>query len=125
MIGTVRQQGADLYANNSNGTDYVGGIQVTTGRRSKLFKVVISNIGASPVYLWVNDYTAGSGPSSSPRMVVMCPAGVCTTLDLSDGSPFVNGILLKACTAAPANAGVTGTLAPNNSAIIDASYRLE
>lgn len=121
----MRVLGADTYKTNVSGNNYVSGLQVATGQRSKLHKVVISNLGATDVYLWIFDLAAGSVASTTPRIVELCPAGVCTTLDLSTGKPFHNGIYLFLSTAKPVDATTTPTDAGNNAAILDADYRLE
>lgn len=124
MIGTTRIQGADLYKDNVNGNNWVPMLQVSTGQRSKLHKVVVSNL-TTDAYLWVFDLAAGSGASAAPRMVCLCPGGVCTTLDLTDGTPFYNGIFLALSTTQPTDATTAPTLSANNAGIIDASYRME
>ena len=125
MSRQIAIQGADVYATNVSGSNYASTKQVSTGQRSKLHKIVVSTIGASDVYLWVFDTAAGSSSSAAPRMVCLCPAGVCTTLDLPTGKPFTAGIYVALSTAAPANATSTPTDAGNNAAIIDVDYRLE
>jgi hypothetical protein len=126
MIGATKILGAEAYATNITGNNYVPTVQVTSGQRAKLFKVVVSNISASTdLYLWVLDTTTGSGSSAGPRMVMLCPGGVCSTLDLSAGSPFPSGIYLVLATAAPTDATTTPTAAANNIGIISASYRIE
>lgn len=125
MIGSQRILGADAYATNVSGSNYTSTKQVTTGQRSKLHKIVVSTIGATDVYLWVFDTAAGSASSAAPRMVVLCPAGVCSTLDLSTGKPFTAGIYVALSTAAPTDATSTPTDAGNNAAIVDVDYRLE
>lgn len=125
MIGSTKILGADNYATNVSGNNYIPTLQVTTGKRSKLYKVVVSNIGATDLYLWVFDTTTGSASSAGPRMVCLAPAGVCTTLDLTTGSPFGSGIYLALSTTAPTDATTTPTNASNNAAIISASYRYE
>lgn len=125
MIGSQRILGADSYKTNVSGVNYASSLQASTGQRSKLHKMVVSNIGANDVYLWIFDLAAGSSASVAPRVVMLCPAGVCSTLDLSTGKTFVNGIYLFLSTAAPANANTAPTDAGNNAAIMDADYRLE
>lgn len=125
MIGTQRIQGADLFANNNSGGSFVPALQVSTGRRSKLHKTIVSNIGATDLYLWIFDTASGAAAGTGPRMVVYCPSGVCTTLDLSDGIVFTAGIYLSLSTAQPVNPASTVTAASNNAAIMDCSYSLQ
>lgn len=129
MIGTTRIQGADQYANNNSAGTYGPQLQIlnTLNRRSKLHKVVVSNLGLGDVYLWVFDSTVNglSNGLQGQRYVVLCPSGVCTTLDLTDGTPFLLGIYMAVATNSPATPSDAMTLAANNAAIIDASYRLE
>ena len=116
--------GADLYANNASGGNYTQALQVSTGRRSMLHKIVVSSL-TTTVYLWVFDVTAGSSASVAPRMIMEVPGGVCATLDLQSGTPFVNGIYVALSTANATNASSTVTAAASNAAILDVSYRLE
>lgn len=132
MIGATKILGADLSAQNITGNNYVPSLQVSyggsTGTRAKLYKVVVSNLTAADVYLWIFDLAAGNaGTSAAPRVVELCPggAGLCTTLDLSGGKPFGNGIFLVLSTTAPADATTTPTAVANNAAILDVDYRLE
>lgn len=122
MIGTMRMQGADLYATNASGSNYLPTLQVSTGRRSKLHKVVVSVL-TTDVYLWIFDALAPI--SAGPRIVILCPGGACTTLDLSDGKVFTSGIYLALSTTKPTDATTALTAAANNAAILDADYRLE
>jgi hypothetical protein len=119
-------QGADDYAINKTGNNYVSSVQVTTGQRSKLHKTIISNLtDATDLYLWIFDLAAGTAASVAPRVVELCPAGICTTLDLSTGKVFKNGIYLILSTTKPADANTAPTDAGNNKGIIDADFRLE
>jgi hypothetical protein len=125
MIGAMKILGADLYKTNVSGNNYTSSLQVSTGQRSKLHKTVVSNIGAVDVYLWIYDLAAGTAASVAPRIVELCPSGVCTTLDLSTGKPFYNGIYCFLSTSKPADATTAPTDAGNNAAILDVDYRLE
>ena len=124
-IGNMRILGADKYATNVSGANYVSTLQATTGQRSKLHKVVVSNLSGADAYLWVFDLAAGTAASVGPRMAVLCPAGVCTTLDFSTGKPFINGIFCFLSTTNAATPVAAGTDAGNNAAIMDVDYRLE
>jgi hypothetical protein len=125
MSKQIAIQGADVYATNVSGNNYVSTLQVCTARRSKLHKVVVSVIGAADVYLWAFDLTTGSISSKAPRIVILCPGGACTTLDLSTGKPFVNGIFLALSSTKPGDANTAPADAGNNAAILDVDYRLE
>jgi hypothetical protein len=131
MIGGMKVLGADLYATNVSGNNYVSSLQAPVGQnlsfiRLKLHKVVVSNLSAATnVYLWIFDLAAGTAASVAPRVVELCPAGVCTTLDLSTGKPFIKGIYLFLSTTSPANANTAPADAGANAAIMDVDYRLE
>jgi hypothetical protein len=119
-------QGADQYAVATNGLLYLTTYQFTTGQRSKLHKVIVSNLtSGTPLYLWIFDLAAGTSTSVAPRIVCLCPAGICTTLDLTDGSPFVNGIFIAMGTNNCASPQTQVTAPATNTAIIEADYRLE
>jgi hypothetical protein len=79
-------------------------------------------------YLWLFDLAAGVSASAAPREVILCPGGVCTTLDLTSGLPYVNGIYAALSTIKPTDATTQwggANDAGNNAAILDIGYRLE
>lgn len=124
----VKILGADKSVTNLDpvgAVNYLPQLQVSTGQRSKLFKATISNLGATDLYLWIFDVAAGSTASVAPVAVELCPAGVCTTLDFANGTPFVNGIYFSLSTANAVNGSSTVTAAANNAAIVKADFRLE
>lgn len=120
----MRVLGADQYATNKSGNNYLPLLQVSTGQRSKLHKVVVSNLN-SDSYLWIYDLAAGTIASVAPRMMVFCPGGACTTLDLSTGKPFVLGIFMVISSAPVVDATTVPASSGNNNSILDVDYRLE
>ena len=127
MIGSTRISGADQSANNQSGNNYVPSVQASTGRRSKAHKIIVSQLQAADLYLWVFDTANGGSASAGPRVVMLCPGGlgVCSTLDLGDGKPFVAGIYLALSTTAPTDATTTPTATANNAAIVEVDFHLE
>jgi hypothetical protein len=121
----MRVRGADDYAINSNGTNYLPNVQVSTVA-SWLYRLTLYGISTltPPVYLCVYDTAAGSAASTTPKYVYKLTASTYQEIQFNNGVFFKNGIFLCLNTVEPVLPTTAATYAANNSAIVAADFSL-
>jgi hypothetical protein len=118
----AEQLGADNYATNSDLTNYLPAVQVTT-QRSKLFALTVKNLNAAARSVWVFDTAAGDANSESPVDVITVAAGGNATREYPGGSLFKSGIYLAVATDVPTSAGDPRAAGANDDMIVKADFR--
>lgn len=122
-------RGAETYATNHDGADYLDTAQFTSAR-SELHKLTISPLSGmlADVYVWIFDLSAGSAASVMPVAVRLVPSGLADSWDMGNGGlRFNNGIFIACAENLPADDTTTptaATLAGSNKVIIRADFRV-
>jgi len=119
----VEIQGADQNATNNNGTHWKSAVQVSA-KSCHLYKLSLSALTQTDVYIWFFDLAAGSSLSAAPVMVRYCPGGSADTWDFVGGSLFTNGLYIALSSALPVTPASTVTDSGDDAAIIRAEYRI-
>lgn len=124
---TIKIGGADTYATNKSGNNYVDSLQVTAAK-AQLHLVSFSPLAgmAADVYAWIYDLAAGTTSSAAPVAVRFIPAGLADGVVYNGaGDVYVNGIYIVLSSVAPTDGTTTpaATLSGNNKVLIKCSYR--
>lgn len=122
-LASIKIAGADRTVTNNDATNWTPTKQFAAVS-ARLYKLSVSNLSGSLVYLWFFDVAAGTASSAAPVMVRPVPEGMADTWDFGpDGGLFGNGIYVCASTTAPTDITTTPTAVANDAVILKAEVR--
>lgn len=116
--------GADDYATNISGNNYIPNVQIVTGMCKLYALTVTALVGAgTDVFVWVFDLAAGATTSKAPVATLHVVKGTTGQLTFAEGAFFKNGIYILVNNADPADANTAGTQMANNTAYVRVDFR--